>query len=243
MWLFRLAPCPSVLLSETIKINTVGDSVAGRGYTLSSHSCCCIIPVLPGPSNSDTCLLRKQAEVTLEAVKCLGPTRPPSFTEPSILQASLCSSLAFWELSLLSLDCEYLQSSWDKIGLSNWGIIRHFKHFKSQLHGRGGSKTIAKSLSPNRVTHAPTPYWRKARSYGKIWLNTDNDHVQRWERLYQAPHSPPTKLHVYPACGNSCSSGWIWSRHDWRYSHPTLPASFMEITSHTDRRLLTLSLL
>lgn len=80
------------------------------------------------------------------------------------------------------------------------------------------------------------------RFYSKI-SNPDNVHVHRWERWdYQAPHSP-SKLHVYPACGNSCSSGWIWSRHDWRCSRPTLPGSFMEITSHTDRRLLTFPLL
>lgn len=36
---------------------------------------------------------------------------------------------------------------------------------------------------------------------------------------------PLHTLCVYPACGNSCSSGWIWSRHIWRCSRPTLSAS------------------
>lgn len=45
---------------------------------------------------------------------------------------------------------------------------------------------------------------------------------------------PHVKLHVYSACGNSCSSGQSCSRHNWRYSRRSQLDSFMAITSHTD---------
>lgn len=72
-----------------------------------------------------------------------------------------------------------------------------------------------------------------------VWILTVSIFTDEREGLSSTPFL--CKLRVYPACGNSCSSGWIWSCHDWRCSRPTLLASFMEITSHTDKPALAYS--